>query len=212
MSDGNGITGYNGGLAKSNLDAFRESFEEVTRALGQTAVAFSESLSNMWASPIAVTFNSVIQSFMDVVSQGVTSVNSLINSAVYAVNSFAKSNGSSFSYGGRVGAVLGTLTPLKEISPAGIIGMQVEKVKALVDGFVNTIRGLIAKMLGIPASIAVYDQAGSIQSLYRQRITELKTKIEDAVNLIKDKINENITSEQQSVISGKAASQAVLSA
>lgn len=195
MSEGTKLIAYNASLAIKNLDSFKDSMDSVLAKLSNAFCKLMSELRDTWASPEAQRFYQKNMSFLNIITEGSSTGNSIISNTVLAVAEMARSNGSTFQYGGSISCPVPDVSTLLE-SIDGYSGINVERVKNTLMAFNTDINNALADLASVNDGIAVYDIHENIKTLFSEKIASLRSNINSAVEDINSDINNTIQTEE----------------
>lgn len=196
-------TGFNSGSARGNLNSFKNGMVSAITKYNSACEELMATLSSSWSSPIAVQFSSAyVPKMRDISSSLRTLGETVLSRASRAVSSFARANGSYFSFDSSIS--VGTCNPdiLKE-DLNGVVGMDINKVEEAIYSFESKMTGFFSSLDSLPTGIALYDPDGAQRSAYVSLIGGKKSEIKDLVSNMKIALKKSIEQEEDKIKTAK---------
>ena len=216
------ITGFSPEEAISQINTFYNVFWfETGIEFWETIDAFQDILERTWCSPNAVTFSEKYFPRMKALVRKMEAVASVIcRNAVDAYNFMAQSNGlsaissttSSDDWPDFAREFNGTLdldtiaadedlfwTPLKEASPAGIVGMNHAQVIQARNELMNKTKLYMGKIDNIPIDIAFYDPNGEMRESYKSMVRNFIQEVNSEMASITSEIDAALQTEEDRI-------------
>ena len=204
-----GFTGLDIVKAKSDLINFNTSTKNITSVYADTVMNFFDDLAKKWGSPNAVIFcNDYVNRLRESVNNLSTQLMHVVNGAVSAAQTIARSNGSTFSvdieevYAGKVAEELSVM-PVCSESVNGVTGMAVENVKIIRDTFVTKTNEVITSLGNLPKGIAFYSTDGSLLNTYNTGIDTQVDGIKKEIDSVIKSLNSYIDTEANNILLAK---------
>lgn len=196
LGDGEGIVGLNPGKAKADIENINTAVTGLQKTLVTASSSFFGNLSNLWYSPIAMEFGSLVIPMIKEIDDQIISFNdSTIAKCVAAFNRIASAHGTSSISVAAGPYAMGDYPSMKEVGPDGTVGMKVDQVRECMENYISAITGVSGALTSVPSSIAFYDTDGSLVSACQTNIASLRSQIDSAINTIRAKVEPQLTEE-----------------
>ncbi len=199
-----GMTGFNPGLLKSQIDNFVSSARCAGIDIGVAYKNFIDELSYCWASPKAVQFwTDMTPKYEDALWKLQLLIDETAQNMVNAYNYAAQANGAgttSYENEGGVGFDCGKLLDQRD----GVVGMNIIEVRDVVlPAFQNEVKLAVDELKNLPKSIALYDDENGQQHYFSVNVDDIIQKVEENIETIVSEINGAIETETDNVLLAK---------
>lgn len=218
MSD---FTGFVPSTAKNEIVNFYHMMNSIENNYYLGAYYLFMGLRDLWCSEKAIEFyTNNAQKTMDLDNEFINLINTITNKAIDAYNDMARANNSLAFSDALVSSNLDTNKQYdaescfpafnSEDPDTGIVGMNVKQVELELNQYVNSMNDVVTSLDDVPTEIAFYDPDGSIQAAYRSLIEQMKTKIPERINAVKEDIKNAIETERDVTVFAKKQATEVL--
>ncbi len=209
---GDGITGLNPGKARTDIENINAGVTQVQKTFVVDSEKFNEELGKLWYSPRALEFDEVVVPMMEEINNKIIEFNEdTVSRCVGAYNRIAPAHGESQISIASGPYMTASYAKLQEISPSGVVGMEVDKVKTCVSEYISKMNALANDLPNLPDTIAFYDTDGSLANSCKTNIQKLRDSIGDYSETIIEKVSVCIAEEVMKVEQGRANAQDALS-
>lgn len=216
--DGNGMTGLNPVFAKNNIMEFDALANEALASLTNSFIYLFDELHNVWCSPKAKEFSDKYNVLCgDLCVDLFQNIENICFSAQNAYNIVARGQGvetisgwgdepfNSSSFGGgdvpqMVKRGEASFTQLEEQHSLGVVGMNVQAVRLVLDQFSEKIKGAMERLTNLPTAVALFDDENAQQYAFEQVIEKMEETADSLTNQMYTDIKAAIETESDSVV------------
>jgi hypothetical protein len=206
------LTGFSPDAARNQINLFYNTVCDLAREFSNNgSYPFMWGLVTAWCSPKAKEFSLKHFSKIAGIDTNVKNMgrNIAIN-AKQAYNYIAESNGGAklpedFFQNGTQASTdkIDWFGTLDEVSENGVVGMNHQNVRLLVNLFKNAVNKLITGLNDLPLDIAFYDPDGEMKAAYRQQITDMVSIITEKTNALYADIDDALETEINTILIAK---------
>lgn len=213
------FTGLNPLVAQSNISEFEDQGLVIYYNLSYYNKLFIDSLASVWFSPKAVEFGATyVPKIYNAEEETKVLVNNTIVDCVAAYNKMAGSQGLPSCPDTHVGIVdksnQGTnanYEHFKDYSD-GVVGMDVEKVRAYQEEYRNNINSIKGELDNFPLSIAFYDPDGELKAAFTSQVKHIKEELDSIYEEMAASITAALEKEEVITVTGAREAASVMSA
>lgn len=214
MNGENGFVGMDPALAKSNIDDFKRAMLDVEDNFDSAVNTLFEELSYAWVSPNAVEFyTKYSEECYSLKKIMIESELAICQGAWRAYNTMANALGCAtisedYGYDANKSVSSGWLSiSMLHDNKGGKSGMNVNLVKNFIlPAFDIGVKRIEDSLTAVPTSIALYDAEGEQSGAYATGISNMKSKVENLLNDIKNSILNAIETETDNMLLAKQQS------
>ncbi len=215
--EGNGFTGFNPAVAKSNIVAFAQESSEVVGDFEDAHYAFFETLADFWASPKAVEFYEAYNTkILDLIDNMSAQFKAIVSGSVKAFNYASSANGHS----GTIDAgSIDVYSPVGDNLPAlldqknGNVGMNISAIEEnILPNYKIEINRIITSISSLPKAIALYDDENGQQHAYQTHIDTVSDNVSSLISEMEKGLEQAIATETNNILLAKQQSTDTLTA